>query len=58
MIWPDNDVIEFKLKVVFYAACCGGLPQTHVTSPSLANLIYRAEFLNSAKNITFILKPG
>jgi hypothetical protein len=59
MIWPDDDVIERKLKVgFFYAACCGGLPQTHVTSPSLANRICRSEFLNDAKNIAFIQRPG
>lgn len=59
MIRPDDDVNERKLKAgFFYAACYKGLPQTNVTSPPFANCIYCSEFLNDAKIIAFIQKPG
>ena len=54
MIWLDNDAIELKMKVDFFAVCYGGWPRSNSISLPFANRIYRPSFLKDAKYVALI----
>ena len=51
MIWLDDEIIELKLKVDFFAVFYGCWPRGNATSLPFANRIYRSTFLNDALDI-------